>query len=106
MRTRWMLAASILVLLVTVAPGALRAAEEPGCAAAALTTVMTASLSVVVNVPSPATTTLPFWDPALASSQQTPPRIDEPIFIICNSTNCPPLRCSSLHNCVLAGCCH
>lgn len=106
MRTRWMLAASIVVLTVTIAPGALRAAEEPGCAPAAVTGMTNAAVSAVVNVPFSAATTLPFLEPILASSQQPPRGIDEPVFFLCNPTNCPPLRCSSLHNCVLAGCCH
>ena len=104
MRMRWMLAASILVLLVALVPGALRAAEEPGCAPA-VTAAVSFTANAAVNESSPALTALPFWNPALSSSPQPSRGIDEPPSFLCSS--CPPQpRCSSLHNCWLAGCCH
>jgi len=105
MRTRWMMAVSILVLLVALAPGALRAAEAPDCAPAAVTAVASPTVSASPNETSQALPPLPFLEPALASSQQAQRGIDEPLFLICSS--CPPQpRCSTLHNCFLAGCCH
>ncbi|HEV7515986.1 MAG TPA: hypothetical protein VGR07_06775 [Thermoanaerobaculia bacterium] len=101
MRTRWMLAASILVLMTALIPGALRAAEEPGCAPAP-------AVTATANEPAPAATDLPIWaaPPTLYSSPQTPRVIDGKPLFLASCSSCPPLpRCRNLHSCVLMGCC-
>jgi cytochrome c5 len=104
MRTRWIFAASVLVL--TWIPGALRAAEEAGCtqAAAAAATLANAA----ANEPAPAATALPIWAglPTQPSSSQTPQGIDGKPLFLTTCSSCPPApRCSSLHSCVLMHCC-
>jgi hypothetical protein len=102
MRTRWILAASILVL--TLIPGALRAAEESGCTPAA---AVAAIANAAANEPVPAVA-LPIWAslPTQPASPQPLQGIDgKPIFLL-GCSSCPPRpRCSSLHSCVLMGCC-
>ena len=100
MRTRWMLAAAILVLASI--PGALCAAEEAGGNPAP-------AVAVTASQPAPAATALPVQVnlPNQTPAPQTPQGIDnQPTFLITTCSNCPPApRCRNLHSCVLLGCC-
>ena len=99
MRTRWILAASILVL--TLLPGTLHAAAVESPAPANPTA------SAPAAVP---TAALPVWadlNVQLSSPQLSPamPEIPQPVFLA-GCTGCTPLNhCRMLHSCVLAGCC-
>jgi hypothetical protein len=100
MRTRWILAASILVL--TLLPGTLRAAEVASPAPAP---AVAAPASPTASVPAPAA--LPVWADLNAplSASQPSPEIARPVFLIgcadCGTIN----HCRMLHSCVLNGCC-
>ena len=98
MRTRWILAASILVL--TLIPGALRAAEAPAAPAAPVVAAAPAE-------PAAAAPDLPVWS-GLADqnfTQQVPQgEGPNPLFMtLCSG--CTPPQCSRLHSCVLNHCC-
>jgi hypothetical protein len=102
MRTRWILAASILVVMALL-PGALRATEASGFAS---TAAVAAVAIPAPNLPGPAATTLPIWAaPATPSPQASEVLQGEPIWLA-SCSSCTPLpRCSSVHSCVLMGCC-
>lgn len=104
MRTRWMLATSIL-LLASI-PGALGATEEAGCGPAAAVAAIT---NAPASEPSPTATALPILAnlPTQTPAQQTPQGIDDkPLFLLTTCSSCPPApRCRNLHSCVLMGCC-
>jgi hypothetical protein len=98
MRTRWILAASILVL--TLIPGALRAAEAPAPATAAV-------INAPAAEPVSAAPALPVWT-GLADqnfTQQVPQgEAPNPLFMtLCSG--CTPPQCSRLQSCVLNHCC-
>jgi hypothetical protein len=102
MRTRWMLVASLLVL--TLLPGALRAADAPGCAPAA--TAATATLTnATASAPAPAA--LPIW--ADLSTQPVSPQtlqgIDSAPIFLTTCSGCVGSACTRLHSCVLLHCC-
>jgi hypothetical protein len=104
MRTRWMLLASVLVLMLL--PGALRAADAPGCApTAAVAAVGTAN--VTASAPAPAATVLPVWVglPAQSSSPQTLQEIDGTPLFLTTCSGCVGTACTRLHSCVLLHCC-
>lgn len=99
MRTRWMLAAAILVLASI--PGTLCAAEEAGCNPVPV--VATAASQPAAATFLPVQVDLPNQTPA----PQTPQGIDDkPIFLVSNCGSCRANpRCRTLHSCVLLGCC-
>ncbi len=102
MRTRWILAASILVL--TLLPGTLHAAAVASPAPAptvAAPASPTASAPALVP-----TAALPVWADLNAQlSSPAMPEIPQPVFLA-GCTGCTPLNhCRMLHSCVLAGCC-
>ena len=100
MRTRWMLAAAILVLASI--PGTLRAAEEAGGNPAP-------AVAVTASQPAPAAAALPVQLnlPNQTPAPRTPPAIDnKPTFLITTCSECiTSTGCRRLHSCVLMGCC-
>lgn len=99
MRTRWILATSILVL--TLIPSTLRAAEEAPAPPTAA--VVTAPAAETVS----ATPDLPVWTGLSTQNftQQAPQgTAPDPLFLsLCSG--CTPPQCSRLHSCVLNHCC-
>lgn len=100
MRTRWMLAAAILILASI--PGALCAAAEAGGNPAP-------AVAAIVSQPAPAAPALPVQVnlPNQTPAPQTPPAIDDkPTFLITTCSDCGTApHCRILHSCVLLGCC-
>lgn len=105
MRTRWMLLASILVLILL--PGALHAADAPGCAPTATVAAVAGTANVTASDPVPAATALPDWAglPAQSSSQQTLQEIDGTSLFLTTCSGCVGSACTRLHSCVLLHCC-
>jgi hypothetical protein len=102
MRTRWILAASILVLMLI--PGALRAAQEAGCAPAAPTAALT---NAAVTEPVSVAPDLPVWSglPTQNFTPQAPQGNDPNPLFLASCTGCTPTQCARLHSCVLMHCC-
>ncbi|HEV7504436.1 MAG TPA: hypothetical protein VGS07_05970 [Thermoanaerobaculia bacterium] len=100
MRTRWILAASILALTLT--PGALRAAEEAGCAPAAATAAITNAAA-----PVSAAAGLPLWSglPTQNFTPQAAPGNAPKQLFLASCSGCTPTQCARLHSCVLMHCC-
>jgi hypothetical protein len=106
MRTRWLLAVSILVLVAALIPRTLRAAEMPCNAQPTAPVVATAPAPVVASTPVPVAETLPVWGPALIQQVQLPEEVvREPIFLISCSSCVPAIKCFKSQACLRAGCC-
>ncbi len=105
MRTRWMLAASILVLL-TLLPGTLPAANAPGGAPAQPAVAVAAAASAMASAPAPVAPALPVWAslPAQASAETLPATDRAPLFLT-TCSGCTGSACTRLHSCVLLHCC-
>jgi hypothetical protein len=105
MRTRWMLLASVLVLMLL--PGALRAADGPGCAPTAAVAAVAGTANATASEPTPAATALPVWAglPAQPSSPQTLQAIDGTSLFLTTCSGCVGSACTRLHSCVLLHCC-
>jgi hypothetical protein len=95
MRTRWILATSILLLMLV--PGALHAAGQAP------------SVPVVAAAPAAPVTAPPALDwtlPAQGFTQQTPREESAtPLFLVAPCTGCTGTACTRLHSCVLNHCC-
>ncbi len=102
MRTRWMLVvASVLVLALL--PGALRAADTPGCAPA---TAVTTPANAPASEPALVAPLLPVWAAAPTQPRAMPdlPWIESTTSPLINScVGCTFQLCQRLHSCL--GCC-
>ncbi len=105
MRTRWMLLASVLVLMLL--PGTLRAADAPGCAPTATIAAVAGTANVTASKPTPAATALPDWAglSAQPSSSQALQAIDGTPLFLTTCNGCVGSACTRLHSCVLLHCC-
>jgi hypothetical protein len=103
MRTRWILATSILLLMLV--PGALRAAgQAPATTPAATVAAVATAAPAVPAAASPAP--LDWSLPAQGFTQQTPQAESAtPLFLVAPCTGCTGTSCTRLHSCVLNHCC-
>ncbi|HEX4497435.1 MAG TPA: hypothetical protein VIE43_17310 [Thermoanaerobaculia bacterium] len=101
MRNRWILATSILLLMLV--PGALHAAgQAPAMApATAIVPVVAATPAQPVNAPPVLDRTLP--DPSFMQAPQEESLT--PLFLVAPCTGCTGTACTRLHSCVLNHCC-
>jgi hypothetical protein len=102
MRTHWILATSILLLMLV--PGALRAAGQAPATAPATVVVPIAGAAPAAPVAAPIAL-LDWTLPVQGFTQQTPQAESSTPLFLAPCTGCTGTACTRLHSCVLNHCC-